>query len=97
MDEQDAQDITEGGFSNPPIRRGEACLAHLTFTPTALDSTAQRRAAHAGLPIIHMIEPQRGSTNNFYLWDWPDVEPRWGSPFTVLSTQCALRDTGLWS
>ena len=33
MDEQDLQDITEGGFSNPPIRRGEACLAHLAFTP----------------------------------------------------------------
>ena len=21
--------LTEGGFSNPPIRRGEACLAHI--------------------------------------------------------------------
>ena len=26
---------------------------------------AQRRAAHAGVPISHMIEPQRGSTNYY--------------------------------
>ena len=31
-------------------------------TPTALNSKAQRRVAHAGLPITHTIEPQRGST-----------------------------------
>ncbi len=30
-------------------------------TPTALNSKAQRRVAHAGLPITHMTEPQRGS------------------------------------
>ena len=64
--------IKEGGFSNPPIRRGKARLAqipvpfhrfqHLAFTPTALNSRAQRREAHAGLPITHMTEPQRGST-----------------------------------
>ena len=33
------------------------------FTPTALDSKAQCRVAHAGLPIIPKNEPQRGSTN----------------------------------
>ena len=37
---------------------------HLAFTPTALNSKAQRRAAHAGVPIAPMIEPQRGSTNH---------------------------------
>ena len=26
---------------------------HLAFTPTALNSIAQRRVAHAGIPIIH--------------------------------------------
>ena len=31
-------------------------------TPTALNSKAQRRQAHAGFPITHTIEPQRGST-----------------------------------
>ena len=31
-------------------------------TPTALNSRAQRRVAHAGLPITHTVEPQRGST-----------------------------------
>ena len=31
------------------------------------------------------------------LWDWFIVEPRWGSLFLSISTQCALRDTGLWS
>ena len=36
-----------------------------SFTPTALNSGAQRRVAHAGSPIAYMIEPQRGSTNNF--------------------------------
>ena len=25
------------------------------------------------------------------------VEPRWGSLFLTISTQCALCDTGLWS
>ncbi len=34
-----------------------------SFTPTALNSKAQRRAAHAGSPIVPMFEPQRGSTN----------------------------------
>ena len=54
-------------------RRAEG--AHLAFTPTALNSGAQRRAvpceafrrsmvAHAGLPSGPMIEPQRGSTMN---------------------------------
>ena len=38
---------------------------HLAFTPTAVNSRAQRRTAHAGAPIALMIEPQRGSTNNF--------------------------------
>ena len=38
---------------------------HLAFTPTALNSRAQRRVAHAGVPIDPMIEPQRGSTNHF--------------------------------
>ena len=33
-------------------------------TPTALNSRAQCRAAHAGLPITHVTEPQRGSTMN---------------------------------
>jgi len=37
---------------------------HPAFTPTALNSRAQRRVAHAGLPITHMTEPQRGSTMN---------------------------------
>ena len=37
---------------------------HLAFTPTALNSGAQRRVAHAGVPIGQMIEPQRGSTNH---------------------------------
>ncbi len=44
-----------------PINR----FKHVAFTPTALNSRAQRRAAHAGVSIAHMIEPQRGSTNNF--------------------------------
>ena len=43
-----------------PIER----FKHLAFTPTALHSGAQRRVAHAGLPIAQMIEPQRGSTMN---------------------------------
>ena len=34
----------------------------LAFTPKALNSKAQRCEAHSGLPITHMIEPQRGST-----------------------------------
>ena len=29
--------------------------------------------------------------------DWFIVEPRWGSLFLYIPTQCALRDTGLWS
>ena len=37
----------------------------LPFTPTAINSKAQRREAHAGVLIGHMFEPQRGSTNNF--------------------------------
>ena len=44
-----------------PINR----FKHLAFTPTALNSGAQRRAAHAGVPISPMIEPHRGSTNHF--------------------------------
>ena len=36
----------------------------IQFTPTALNSRAQRRVAHAGVPIGHMFEPQRGSTSN---------------------------------
>ena len=47
---------TQGGRS--PIKQ----FNHPAFTPTALNSGAQRRVAHAGLPITHMIEPQRGST-----------------------------------
>ena len=43
-----------------PINR----YKHLAFTPTALYSGAQRRVAHAGVPIVPMIEPQRGSTNH---------------------------------
>ena len=50
-------------------------IEYLAFTPTALNSRAQRcavrslyakhgRVAHAGLPITHMTEPQRGSTMN---------------------------------
>ena len=54
-------------------------IKHLAITPTALYSGAQHRAAHAEVPISHMIEPQRGSL------------------FLSISTQCALRDTGLWS
>ncbi len=46
-----------------PINR----FNHLAFTPTALNSGAQRRVAHAGVPIAHTIEPQRGSTNNSHL------------------------------
>jgi len=46
-----------------PINR----FKFLAITPTALNSTAQRRVAHAGVPIVHMIEPQRGSTNNSHL------------------------------
>ncbi len=42
-----------------PINR----FRHLAFTPTALNSRAQRRVAHAGGPTAPMIEPQRGSTN----------------------------------
>ena len=38
---------------------------HLAFTPTALNSGAQRRGAHAGVPTAPMIEPQRGSTNYY--------------------------------
>ena len=38
---------------------------HLAFTPTALNSGAQCRVAHAGVPTAHMIEPQRGSTKNY--------------------------------
>ena len=34
----------------------------LAITPTALNSKAQCRAAHAGSPITHKTEPQRGST-----------------------------------
>ncbi len=45
--------------NQPPV----TSIHHLAFTPKALNSKAQRRVAHAGLPIIHMIEPQRGSTN----------------------------------
>ena len=37
-------------------------IRHLAITPKALNSKAQRRAAHAGLRITHMTEPQRGST-----------------------------------
>ncbi len=43
-----------------PINR----FKHLAFTPTALNSRAQRRVAHAGVPIGPIIEPQRGSTNH---------------------------------
>ncbi len=32
------------------------------FTPTSLNSRAQRRVAHAGVPVGPKIEPQRGST-----------------------------------
>ena len=53
----------------------------LAITPKALNSKAQRRVAHAGLPIIHTVEPQRGSTNIIQNWDWFVVEPRWGSLF----------------
>ena len=35
---------------------------NLSFTPKALDSKAQGRKAHPGLPINQMFEPQRGST-----------------------------------
>ena len=35
--------ITEGGFSNPPIRRGEACLAHIP-------------ACHAGRRVPRHLE-----------------------------------------
>ena len=35
---------------------------YLAITPTALNSKAQRRVAHAGSPIPHTTEPQRGST-----------------------------------
>ena len=43
-----------------PINR----FKHLAFTPTALNSRAQCRVAHAGSPVAPMIEPQRGSTMN---------------------------------
>ena len=49
------------GPSIAPVNR----FKHLAFTPTALNSGAQRRVAHAGVPIAPMIEPQRGSTNHF--------------------------------
>ena len=37
---------------------------HLAYTPKALNSKAQCRVAHAGLPITPMTEPQRGSTKD---------------------------------
>ena len=41
----------------------------LAFTPTALNSRAQRRVAHAGLLVTHTAEPQRGSTiNQHSIW-----------------------------
>ena len=43
--------ITEGGHSCPP-----------PLTPTALNSKAQCRVPHTGLPITPMTEPKRGST-----------------------------------
>ncbi len=71
----------------------------LPFTPTALNSKAQRREAHAGVLIGHMFEPQRGSTNNF---QYALGLIQCGTPVGVryllsISTQCALCDTGLWS
>ena len=85
-------------------RRAEG--AHLAFTPTALNSGAQRHAvpceafrrsmvAHAGLPSGPMIEPQRGSTMN---QSQSKLVIICGTPlgfkFVLHSkAQCALRDT----
>ena len=57
----------------PPLSSLLSLHSFPSFTPTALNSKAQRRAvpceafrrsmvAHAGVPISQMIEPQRGST-----------------------------------
>ena len=46
MDEQDGQDITEGGLSSPPIRRGDACVAHL-FLDYANGVELQSPASHS--------------------------------------------------
>ena len=51
----------ECGITQSSFARHEFCE---NFTPTALNSGAQRRAAHAGVPVAPMIEPQRGCTNN---------------------------------
>ena len=59
--------ITIMGTGKHPVPRSIATQpkpSKLAVTPTALNSKAQRRAAHAGLLIIHITEPQRGSTNN---------------------------------
>ena len=47
-------------------------IQHLAFTPKALNSRAQCRVAHAGLPITSMAEPQRGSTIGA-LWASPSL------------------------
>ena len=46
----------------PRKRTNRIRIQHLAFTPKVLNSKAQCREAHAGLPITGMIEPQRGST-----------------------------------
>ncbi len=58
-------------------------------TPTALNSKAQRRAAHAGFLCRSQPKPQSGFHSA--------VEPRLGFVWRIIYTQCALRDTGLWS
>ena len=73
--DQDQDHDQDYGDANAPIYFPVNRFKHLAFTPTALNSGAQRRAvpceafrrsmvAHAGSPIAPMIEPQRGSTNH---------------------------------
>ena len=58
------QDHDNGDANGPIYCPGQPIQTSLAFTPTALNSGAQRRVTHAGVPIGHMIEPQRGSTNH---------------------------------